>query len=110
MRTHLCGEVNEHLAGESVRLCGWVAARRDLGGLIFISLRDRAGLLQVVVEQPRRRRHQPTIGGDRHADIDITAFDQLVLRLVTPVHFGKLLHGQCTGLGDSDGDGRAPRF
>jgi aspartyl-tRNA synthetase len=50
MRTHLCGEVNEHLAGESVRLCGWVAARRDLGGLIFISLRDRAGLLQVVVE------------------------------------------------------------
>jgi len=50
MRTHLCGEVNEQLAGESVRLCGWVAARRDLGGLIFISLRDRAGLIQVVVE------------------------------------------------------------
>jgi aspartyl-tRNA synthetase len=50
MRTHLCGEVNEHLAGESVRLCGWVAARRDLGGLIFISLRDRAGVMQVVVE------------------------------------------------------------
>ena len=50
MRTHLCGEVNEHLAGESVTLCGWVAARRDLGGLIFISLRDRAGIVQVVVE------------------------------------------------------------
>ena len=50
MRTHLCGEVTEQLAGESVRLCGWVAARRDLGGLIFISLRDRAGIVQVVVE------------------------------------------------------------
>jgi aspartyl-tRNA synthetase len=50
MRTHLCGDVNERLAGETVRLCGWVAARRDLGGLIFISLRDRAGIVQVVVE------------------------------------------------------------
>ena len=50
MRTHLCGDVTERLAGETVRLCGWVAARRDLGGLIFISLRDRAGILQVVVE------------------------------------------------------------
>jgi aspartyl-tRNA synthetase len=50
MRTHLCGEVNEQLAGQSVDLCGWVDNRRDLGGLIFISLRDRAGIIQVVVE------------------------------------------------------------
>ncbi|MEJ2383258.1 MAG: aspartate--tRNA ligase [Xanthomonadales bacterium] len=50
MRTHLCGDVTEELAGKTVQLCGWVAARRDLGGLIFISLRDRAGVLQVVVE------------------------------------------------------------
>ena len=50
MRTHLCGEVNEQLADRSVQLCGWVHARRDLGGLIFISLRDRAGIVQVVVE------------------------------------------------------------
>ena len=46
MRTHLCGEVNEQLAGQSVDLCGWVDNRRDLGGLIFISLRDRAGIVQ----------------------------------------------------------------
>ena len=50
MRTHLCGEVNEQLADRSVQLCGWVDARRDLGGLIFIGLRDRAGIVQVVVE------------------------------------------------------------
>ncbi|MEE4219247.1 MAG: aspartate--tRNA ligase [Xanthomonadales bacterium] len=50
MRTHLCGEVSEQLTDQSVQLCGWVDARRDLGGLIFIGLRDRAGIVQVVVE------------------------------------------------------------
>ncbi|MFP4208207.1 MAG: aspartate--tRNA ligase [Wenzhouxiangella sp.] len=50
MRTHLCGNVTENLTGQSVVLCGWVARARDLGGLIFIGLRDHAGVLQVVVE------------------------------------------------------------
>jgi aspartyl-tRNA synthetase len=50
MRTHLCGEVTESLADASVELCGWVARRRDLGGLIFIGLRDRAGTVQVVID------------------------------------------------------------
>ena len=50
MRTHLCGEVNEQLADQSVQLCGWVDRRRDLGGLIFIGLRDHAGIVQIVVE------------------------------------------------------------
>jgi len=50
MRSHLCGEVNETLAGQSVTLCGWVDRRRDLGGLIFVGLRDNAGIVQVVVE------------------------------------------------------------
>ena len=50
MRTHLCGEVTEKLDGQTVELCGWVDARRDLGGLIFIGLRDRAGIVQVVAE------------------------------------------------------------
>jgi aspartyl-tRNA synthetase len=50
MRTHLCGEVTEQFAGQSVQLCGWVDRRRDLGGLIFIGLRDHAGIVQVVVE------------------------------------------------------------
>jgi len=50
MRSHLCGEINEVLDGQSVTLCGWVDRRRDLGGLIFISLRDHAGIVQIVVE------------------------------------------------------------
>ena len=50
MRSHKCGEVNETLAGLSVTLCGWVHRRRDLGGLIFVSLRDHAGIIQVVIE------------------------------------------------------------
>ena len=50
MRTHLCGNLNESQADERVSLCGWVHARRDLGGLIFLSLRDHGGIVQVVVE------------------------------------------------------------
>jgi aspartyl-tRNA synthetase len=50
MRTHLCGELNEQAADQSVQLCGWVHGRRDLGGLIFISLRDHSGIVQVVIE------------------------------------------------------------
>jgi len=50
MRSHLCGRVDETLDGREVTLCGWVARSRDLGGLIFIGLRDHAGVVQVVVE------------------------------------------------------------
>jgi len=54
MRSHLCGRVDETLADQTVTLCGWVARRRDLGGLIFIGLRDHAGVVQVVVEPDHR--------------------------------------------------------
>ncbi len=50
MRSHLCGQVNETLDGQTVTVCGWVNRARDLGGLIFVGLRDHAGVLQVVVE------------------------------------------------------------
>ncbi len=50
MRTQLCGNLDESSAGSSVELCGWVDRRRDLGGLIFIGLRDHAGVVQVVIE------------------------------------------------------------
>ena len=49
-RTHHCGLLNESLVAERVTLQGWVNRRRDLGGLIFLDLRDRSGLVQVVVE------------------------------------------------------------
>ncbi|MGV3652934.1 MAG: aspartate--tRNA ligase [Noviherbaspirillum sp.] len=53
MRTHYCGLVNETLTGQTVSLCGWVHRRRDHGGVIFIDLRDREGLVQVVCDPDR---------------------------------------------------------
>ncbi len=48
MRSHYCGHVNEQLTGASVTVAGWVHRRRDHGGVIFVDLRDREGLVQVV--------------------------------------------------------------
>jgi aspartyl-tRNA synthetase len=53
MRSEYCGLVTEALLGQSVSLCGWVHRRRDHGGVIFIDLRDREGLVQVVCDPDR---------------------------------------------------------
>ncbi|MCG7531495.1 aspartate--tRNA ligase [Psychrobium sp. MM17-31] len=50
MRSHYCGQVNESLIGQQVELVGWINKRRDLGGVIFLDLRDREGILQVVYD------------------------------------------------------------
>jgi aspartyl-tRNA synthetase len=53
MRSHYCGQVNETLLDQEVRLAGWVQRRRDHGGVIFVDLRDRDGLVQVVFDPDR---------------------------------------------------------
>ncbi|PWC11367.1 aspartate--tRNA ligase [Brenneria roseae subsp. americana] len=54
MRTEYCGQLNSSHVGQEVTLCGWVNRRRDLGGLIFIDMRDREGLVQVFFDPDRQ--------------------------------------------------------
>jgi aspartyl-tRNA synthetase len=54
MRSHYCGQVNEKLVSQSVSVAGWVHRRRDHGGVIFVDLRDREGLVQIVFNPSAR--------------------------------------------------------
>jgi len=50
MRTHYCGAITDTLVGDTVTICGWVDRRRDHGGVIFLDMRDRDGIVQVVFD------------------------------------------------------------
>ena len=54
MRTHYCGKVSAAELGKTVILCGWAHRRRDHGGVIFIDLRDREGMVQIVSDPDRK--------------------------------------------------------
>lgn len=54
-RSHRCGEVTEKDVGKEVTVMGWVQKRRDLGAILFITLRDRSGILQIVIDSDTRK-------------------------------------------------------
>jgi len=68
-RTHMCGELRAENAGQNVVLMGWVNRRRDHGGLIFLDLRDRSGITQVVVDEQ---------AGDAHDKADAARSEYVV--------------------------------
>jgi aspartyl-tRNA synthetase len=70
-RTHTCGDLREKNIGENVVLNGWVDTRRDLGGLIFIDLRDRYGITQVVFE-PNFNKEAHELGGNLRGEFVIS--------------------------------------
>src|SRR2546429_144044 len=110
MRTHYCGELSAALVDRSVTLCGWAHRRRDHGGVIFIDLRDREGLAQVVCDPDRaeafqaaervrnefvlrvtgkvRRRPEGTVNPElRSGEIEVLAHDVEILNAAAPLPF-----------------------
>jgi aspartyl-tRNA synthetase len=78
MRTHYCGDLRAKQIGETVTLCGWVDRRRDHGGVIFIDLRDRSGIVQIVSDPER------TPASYEHADALRNEYVVQITGRVTP--------------------------
>lgn len=115
-RTHTCGELRADQAGQEVVLKGWVDTRRDLGGLIFLDLRDRYGITQIVLhpeESPEPYKIGETLRGEfvvsvkgvvrqrevaaKNADlptasVEVAAIDIIVLNTSDPVPFTVSVH------------------
>jgi len=79
LRTHTCGEINISNVGQKVVLSGWVNSARNLGGLIFVDLRDRYGLTQVKID-PLKNKEAATIGEKLHGEWVIKVSGEVIAR------------------------------
>ncbi|MGB9867566.1 MAG: aspartate--tRNA ligase [Bacillota bacterium] len=79
MRTHYCGEVGPADAGKVITVCGWVHRRRDHGGVVFIDLRDRSGILQLVFH-PEANPDSFEVARHLRAEFVVEATGRLVMR------------------------------
>ena len=81
MRSHSAGSLRAEHAGQSVTLAGWVARRRDHGGVIFIDLRDRSGSVQVVFRDSETGQGDAPQGAHRlRAEFCVQVTGEVVLR------------------------------
>jgi len=80
-RTHTCGELTAENVGQSVKLAGWAANRRDHGGLIFIDLRDRFGLTQIVVDPQRASKETHAAAESVRAEFVLSVAGKIQKRL-----------------------------
>ncbi|MCO8122725.1 aspartate--tRNA ligase [Stieleria sp. TO1_6] len=81
LRTHTCGELRKEHVGTEVTLCGWVENKRDHGGAVFIDLRDRYGLTQVVIGPPEADQAQIDVAGHVSAESVILVRGKVADRL-----------------------------
>ena len=78
-RTHMCGDPSRDLVGRRMTLAGWAARRRDHGGLVFVDLRDRAGVTQLVIN-PERSPQAAEVAHDVRNEFVLRAEGELVAR------------------------------
>ena len=68
-RTHFCGDITPEMTGETVTINGWVSANRDLGGLVFVEVRDRSGILQIVSDPSKNPEVHGVLSSLKNEDV-----------------------------------------